>query len=847
MDFVTSFIKRTFRWKRYYFLYLFNFALSLILTFLFFQIFSLPLSHHKTKISEHPLPPERIYYFHDFDHDGFSEKVELKYQKIYDQPAIKVYNYFNKLIDQWNFLEPWIQNPIFGDYDHNHHDEVYILTHTNDSLFIYGLDIRDKKFFLYRKFITAAPRPLPNSKGIWDLESCRGTLMDINGDNYEELILLLNAGFALQPRNVFIFSIRDQKLLAISPKSGAKLGTFVWFDIDQDGKPEILPGTIATNNYHQPFPYSDNYSWLFVFDSRLNFLFNPIRLYPSYSSVTSFPFRIRDQFYVVTFVDYFGKLDLNPKIVLVDLNGNIVRETKLPTDMNWQFFSAPSDDPTKTYLGNSKGELFRIDEQLHLIKIAQFEHPIKGRAFSWDMDMDFKKEHIFFSDNGLLISEPNFKDYSFLDLKEPIYLNVLPQLRKRGHLPPELILETTSNKILHIEYSENPYYSLNYLIIGGTFLIYFVVLHILTSLIQRSIFIQRFTNYLLSHSTDGILLLNHKGKIVHVNLQMEQLLAMDHHIRLHRPYTEQFQDRPEIVKFINKLKHENRMLRENLHYIHGNTEVNEHILGFPVFSILNIPMGYCIEITNTTQQFQPERIRMWSKTVQKMAHDIKTPLSTIQLSLKTLEMKIRDSLSEQFRTLSPDFEMIHTELTKVRNITRDFLKFTNLEQPNYQLCSLQKIIQHSLEHFRNYLNGKLKIQLELDPQYDQIWADPQQLEMVFQIVLENAIDAMEGQGVILISSNLAQYLDRKLKSYVEIEIADTGPGIPESELEKVFEPYYTTKSEGTGMGLTIARKIIEDHRGEITIISRKDFATVVRIVLPVGNVGGKDLGENPGH
>jgi signal transduction histidine kinase len=105
--------------------------------------------------------------------------------------------------------------------------------------------------------------------------------------------------------------------------------------------------------------------------------------------------------------------------------------------------------------------------------------------------------------------------------------------------------------------------------------------------------------------------------------------------------------------------------------------------------------------------------------------------------------------------------------------------------------------------------------------------------MAFQVFIENAIDALEGKGKIFISSVLAQYLDHPFPEYLEIEIADNGPGIPESIRDTIFEPFYTTKENGTGMGLVIARKIIMDHNGSLELISKDHFGTVFRIHLPV--------------
>jgi nitrogen-specific signal transduction histidine kinase len=81
-------------------------------------------------------------------------------------------------------------------------------------------------------------------------------------------------------------------------------------------------------------------------------------------------------------------------------------------------------------------------------------------------------------------------------------------------------------------------------------------------------------------------------------------------------------------------------------------------------------------------------------------------------------------------------------------------------------------------------------------------------------------------------------LEEPDKAFLEIEIADTGCGISKNYQDQIFEPYFTTKSNGNGMGLALARKIVSDHSGTISVVSRKNFATVFRIMLPIGNIDG---------
>ncbi len=838
-----TFLKRIWGRKPYYRIHFFIVLLALLITFISFYLFPFPITPHKVHYKIQGHNPYLIPYYHDFDHDGFSEKIELKHNPVNNRWAIKGYTVREQLIDQWNFLEKWLVHPIFGDFNNDHHDEVYVFTHTYDSLFLYGLDIREKEFFLYRKFIFRAPQPLPPNTSVWDLDRISGLLIDTNGDEIKELVVQINAGFALQPRKIIIYSIQQQKILAQSPLAGIKLGIIKPFDYNHDRKLEFAVSTHTSNNYHQPVPFSDNYSWLIAFDNNLNFLFSPIRFYPAYSRVNTFPVEVNKKTFIVGLIQYLGKLDLPPKLVLVNMQGEIVREKILPPNEEYKMFSLTQENKKQLYFLTVKSrKIFKLDSQLNYSEVAQFKQSV-DIPLPFDLDLDFEPELMFFSKKQIVITEMDFKERYYI----PVILNntygIHPQIQKRGLNPPQLIFMNKNDQLFSLTYTTNPFYPYRYLFRLGVFFLYFFFLEGLWSLIRYYQFTRSSLQHFLGSTRNGVLILTHNGRIIQVNAQLEKTLGLKQHIQLQRPYSEALRERPEVVQFLLNLINENRPIHQPIQFSLAEEEFIGEISAQPIPGILNIPLGYFVEIKeNLPARMLPERIRLWSKTVQKMAHDIKTPLSTIQLSLRTLEMKIRDLAQAQFKQLHPDFEIINSELQKVRTITRDFLKFTNLEQLQFQYCSLQEIIENALSHFSNYLNSKINVQLELDSQHDRIWADPQQLSMVFQIIIENAIDAMQGEGQIMITSNLAQYLDKNLRSYLEIEIADTGPGIPETDLEKVFEPYYTTKKEGTGMGLAIARKIIEDHQGEITIVSRKDFATVVRIVLPIENIGGNDLG-----
>ena len=247
-------------------------------------------------------------------------------------------------------------------------------------------------------------------------------------------------------------------------------------------------------------------------------------------------------------------------------------------------------------------------------------------------------------------------------------------------------------------------------------------------------------------------------------------------------------------------------------------------------------LKYLVIIKSANIQSQSDKIHTWSRAVQKMAHDIKTPLSTVSLNLKVLQTRLEKiRLSEtEHNELYDDIKMMRTELDNIQAMTKNFLKFSNLDKPHFQAFSINTIIEEAKEQVSSiYKCGSKHSKLSIDKDIKPVWADPQQIEMVFAILMENALAAIQGKGLISVTVSSVQYLENIFLESLEIEVADTGPGIKEEDKKKIFEPYYSTKSEGTGMGLAIAKKIIEDNGGSIEVHSKPKFGAVFRFSLPV--------------
>jgi signal transduction histidine kinase len=208
-----------------------------------------------------------------------------------------------------------------------------------------------------------------------------------------------------------------------------------------------------------------------------------------------------------------------------------------------------------------------------------------------------------------------------------------------------------------------------------------------------------------------------------------------------------------------------------------------------------------------------------------VAHELNNPLNNIYLSAQILEKEARESSDPMIKEIVSD---IVGQTIRVKGIVGDLLEFARGREPKLKKVELNDLIRKAYQLLGVTADaGKVKFVLESEPGGVLIDGDPEQLERVFINLFGNAADAMSGSG------NLVVKVSKLEGGFIQIRISDTGRGMPPDALEKVFEPFYTTKDRGTGLGLAITFNIIKRHGGEIRAESEEGKGTVFTITLPV--------------
>ena len=246
--------------------------------------------------------------------------------------------------------------------------------------------------------------------------------------------------------------------------------------------------------------------------------------------------------------------------------------------------------------------------------------------------------------------------------------------------------------------------------------------------------------------------------------------------------------------------------------------------------------GHVIVLEDITELLQSQRDAAWGEVARRLAHEIKNPLTPIQLSAERLRHKYlgHGHNSAEDATLNRLTNTIIGQVQTMKGMVDSFTDYASPPAPELTPTDLNRLIRETVELYKDVKSGT-EFELALQ-ELPLTHADTCRLRQVFNNLVGNSIDAcQEGRAHLCIHSRLCQ---GKEGDYIRISISDTGPGLPAEVRERVFEPYVTTKCKGTGLGLAIVRRIIEDHGGTVHLADRDPPPGAQAVIeLPVRTAG----------
>ena len=239
-------------------------------------------------------------------------------------------------------------------------------------------------------------------------------------------------------------------------------------------------------------------------------------------------------------------------------------------------------------------------------------------------------------------------------------------------------------------------------------------------------------------------------------------------------------------------------------------------------------LGLVAVFEDLTEIERAQRMAAWREVARRIAHEVKNPLTPIQLSAQRLKKRYGDKIGrDDGKVFEECTNMIIDQVEGLKRLVNEFSSYARMPAPNPKLNSIKEIIQESVSLYKE-TEKDIKLIFNPTVEVPPFNLDKEQMKRVMINLLDNAVDAIDGKGEIAIDLS---YDEDQQK--VQIQVTDDGKGIPEENKDHLFEPYFSTKKHGTGLGLAIVSTIISDHDGSIRVQDREPCGTTFIVELPV--------------
>jgi len=278
------------------------------------------------------------------------------------------------------------------------------------------------------------------------------------------------------------------------------------------------------------------------------------------------------------------------------------------------------------------------------------------------------------------------------------------------------------------------------------------------------------------------------------------------------------------------------------------TRLNLWFLILAVILVVAVPIHayYTRELRMLSRRNeQAAKVLEWSWLAQRLAHEIKNPLSTVNLTIQRIQEVSKKKFGEKAKVLDGYADSILEEVERIRDTTDKFMRILSFDNPTLVTANINSLLEKVLQKYEPILPKGIRLKKDLRPDLPFLPCDENQIRTMLSNILENAIDALDGKGTVTVSTvtfgSCASGKTRArsapgITKFVEVRIEDTGSGISPENMKNIFKPFYTTKDGGSGIGLVIAKRIVDSHHGRINITSKVGVGTVATIHLPAGQV-----------
>ena len=350
--------------------------------------------------------------------------------------------------------------------------------------------------------------------------------------------------------------------------------------------------------------------------------------------------------------------------------------------------------------------------------------------------------------------------------------------------------------------------------------------HIVTRLIQEKGFLENVFEAL----QEGLIILDPDGKIMFVNHAACQFFGLNPSDSL----GERLSTKIRGIENVSLNGSKQSVSRDIEIFYPEHRRLNFYLSPIDDPKNHELPLGHVMLVRDTTsthaetqENIESERLNALTLLAAGVAHEIGNPLNSLDIHLQLMERKIRKLAPSARKGLSENMHTARQEIQRLDTILKQFLHAVRPTTPRRESKNLNAILSQTLSLLEPEIGSRgIKVNLDLSKDLPSAVIDPDQFQQVFYNLLRNSYQAISGDnGVIEIST-------RSTDTDFLISINDNGTGIPPENMGSLFEPYRTTKTSGTGLGLLIVRRIIREHGGEIEIHSQPEEGTSILIHLP---------------
>jgi len=337
----------------------------------------------------------------------------------------------------------------------------------------------------------------------------------------------------------------------------------------------------------------------------------------------------------------------------------------------------------------------------------------------------------------------------------------------------------------------------------------------------------------LAHLSSGVIVINDDMEIKSFNIAASKILQVDLSKNTNQLITSISNKNKLLNNFVMSIQEEikaasSKKQFEIIKQFEIKYEKNNQVLSLQITPLpQNKVKNYVLMIDDITMMIQAQRDAAWSEVARRLAHEIKNPLTPIQLSAERIKHKLGSKLNkEDTDILDKAVSTIVNQVDAMKTMVNEFSEYARAPKLNLELIDINETIKEISHLFEN---SGIKITTTLLKGLPKIKVDVNMMRQVLINLIQNAQDAMINntkKPSIKINTN-------KYKNYLILSIEDNGPGFSLDILKKAFEPYVTTKSHGTGLGLAIVKKIIEEHEGTIVVENIKSGGANINIQLPI--------------